>query len=791
MNRSYVKAVSVIICIALGIALLFSACSKKTSRHSTGNFSGVSSPVAQEQSDENRPQPITRTLAQVVAEIEAYEPPGEAMVDPDVFAMLRDELVAQITRLAKSAGTDRLAAAAPTGDSGRVTDLAYDPGSDMLTWSYANVGDYDLSGEVGISDITPIAQNYLANTTDGVGNDEYEAWVDGDDSGEVGISDITPIASNYLNDVKEYRILTSAYPDSGFATLGDPVPYGEQGEFPKAYSVVLPDGASAYMAVEPVGADLAPGERSDVISLIGEPIIASVEPTSGLEFASVMFSASVSGEEPFTYAWDFGGGTDPETSTEESPTVSLGSMGTYDASLTVTNDYGQDTFDFTLSVTKLVNENLVPVAQAWPLVGDAPLTVALVSNGSYNLTGEIVLYEWDFESDGVYDYSQALPYNVEHEYEGGTWRATLRITDENGATAAAVTPEITALAENPNWTFEKLFDWEYGGEPEYITLNIDPDTGLPILTYLKDRKFKMTFKNEDMEWETDYWGLWTGDSVKDVSNAVIYGDSSIFQVVRKDNSQTGDKLLYVLRRFPDGDWDDTVVLESDYSSSTPRPKLALDPEGRIGLIYPCSGGMVKYALFDGVSWNYEPMDFEYTWPWFAGFGYRGDTPCAVRAWDTITVFEKQEDSWNPTIVGIPDPGDTFENTLCSSSGESLYICATELNSQKTWIWQNTDDLWLKDKLYNTGGALLAKPQAIASNENMAAVALYINDFPGYYLVLAYGTNGDWQYELILSGDVRIISNSMVITDDNSIWIAYTADLDADTLYVATRTPIEE
>jgi len=30
----------------------------------------------------------------------------------------------------------------------------------MLSWSYVNAGDCDLSGEVGVSDITPIAEHY-------------------------------------------------------------------------------------------------------------------------------------------------------------------------------------------------------------------------------------------------------------------------------------------------------------------------------------------------------------------------------------------------------------------------------------------------------------------------------------------------------------------------------------------------------------------------------------------------------------------------------------------------------
>ncbi|MCD6118609.1 PKD domain-containing protein, partial [bacterium] len=284
----------------------------------------------------------------VAGEIAGLDAPPD--VDPGLFDALKKAFAAKLA--AKLMASGRLTASAPTGDAGRVTDLAYDPASGDLSWSYVNAGDCDLSGEVGISDITPIAQNYLAITDDGIGDDEYEAWIDGDDSGEVGISDITPIAENYLNDVMEYRIVTSDSLDDGFTPIGDAIPYGDQGSFPKTYSVTLPEGADAYVAVEPVGADLTPGERSNVVSVEGEPTIASVEPTSGLEFTSVTFSASVSGAEPLTYDWDFGGGAYPNTSPAPSPTVTLRYVGGYpDARLTVTNDYGEDTFEFTLTVS--------------------------------------------------------------------------------------------------------------------------------------------------------------------------------------------------------------------------------------------------------------------------------------------------------------------------------------------------------------------------------------------------------------------------------------------------------
>lgn len=102
----------------------------------------------------------------------------------------------------------RRSSKAPTGDSNKVTDLSsqVNDGAVTLSWTEVNKGDYDMSGEVGIPDITPIALNYLATVASGPGNPEYISWVDGDSSGEVGIPDITPIALNYLTTIAGYRV---------------------------------------------------------------------------------------------------------------------------------------------------------------------------------------------------------------------------------------------------------------------------------------------------------------------------------------------------------------------------------------------------------------------------------------------------------------------------------------------------------------------------------------------------------------------------------------------------------
>lgn len=80
------------------------------------------------------------------------------------------------------------------------------------------------------------------------------------------------------------------------------------------------------------------------------PVVDSVDPTSGSEGSSTTFSATTSGGAVETYSWDFGGGATPDNPTGASPTVTLGAVGTYDASLTVANLRGENTFDFELTV---------------------------------------------------------------------------------------------------------------------------------------------------------------------------------------------------------------------------------------------------------------------------------------------------------------------------------------------------------------------------------------------------------------------------------------------------------
>jgi N-acetylneuraminic acid mutarotase len=88
-----------------------------------------------------------------------------------------------------------------------------------------------------------------------------------------------------------------------------------------------------------------------------------------------------------------------------------------------------------------VNEggaNEPPVADAsntGPICGMVPVEVALDPDGSYDPDGTIVLYEWDVETDSIYDYSNTDGAVIYHTFtSAGEYEITLRVTDDGGAT---------------------------------------------------------------------------------------------------------------------------------------------------------------------------------------------------------------------------------------------------------------------------------------------------------------------------------------------------------------------
>jgi sugar lactone lactonase YvrE len=80
------------------------------------------------------------------------------------------------------------------------------------------------------------------------------------------------------------------------------------------------------------------------------PTVTGVSPQVGISGEVIQFEAACGGSIPSEYYWNFGGGVEPNTSEEASPTVILSGAGEYGAVVIVRNQFGETSFPFTLTI---------------------------------------------------------------------------------------------------------------------------------------------------------------------------------------------------------------------------------------------------------------------------------------------------------------------------------------------------------------------------------------------------------------------------------------------------------
>ncbi|WP_245862295.1 PKD domain-containing protein [Georgenia soli] len=169
-----------------------------------------------------------------------------------------------------------------------------------------------------------------------------------------------------------------------------------------------------------------------------EPPVAAFGSTSDGLTVNVDGSASTDDGTIASYAWTFGdGGT--ATGATASHTYAAG--GTYDVTLTVTDDRGASS-----SVTKTVT---VALANAAPTASftAAPdgLSVAVDGSGSSDPDGTIASYAWTFGDGGT-----ATGATASHTYAaGGTYDVTLTVTDDAGATGSTTKQVAVSTTAGP------------------------------------------------------------------------------------------------------------------------------------------------------------------------------------------------------------------------------------------------------------------------------------------------------------------------------------------------------
>ncbi len=120
------------------------------------------------------------------------------------------------------------------------------------------------------------------------------------------------------------------------------------------------------------------------------------------------------------WSWDFMDGT-PSTSTDQNPTVTYDTPGTYPVSLTVSNGVGMDN----ITVNSFIVVEPEPVAEFFFNVDTTHVEFLNNSTGGTNAT-----YLWDF-GDGT----TSMEVSPTHDYpDGGTYVVTLTVTNDCGTT---------------------------------------------------------------------------------------------------------------------------------------------------------------------------------------------------------------------------------------------------------------------------------------------------------------------------------------------------------------------
>jgi|GEM_PF-2174214 len=198
------------------------------------------------------------------------------------------------------------------------------------------------------------------------------------------------------------------------------------------------------------------GNEDGKLYVLGEsaPYIASAGPTEGEEREEVQFSSAVTGTPPLHYYWDFGGAGVPGTSELASPTVTLGAPGTYTVSVRVANFHGEDSLDFTFTVTPLPGEPPV-IRGIAPQSGFSGTEVTFVASVSGDPPFD---YWWDFGGAAEPNTSD-LPAPVVMLGAPGIYTVSLQVVNLYGEDDYSIDFPVYAPL-NGDW-------WMYGREPKH------------------------------------------------------------------------------------------------------------------------------------------------------------------------------------------------------------------------------------------------------------------------------------------------------------------------------------
>jgi PKD repeat protein len=410
--------------------------------------------------------------------------------------------------------------------------------------------------------------------------------------------------------------------------------------------------------------------------------ILSINPLGGVTGAEVTFTANVTGEPPLTYSWNFGGGAAPNDSAEPSPTVTLGGVNTYQASLTVENAQGSASRNFTLTVTEVPGEppEIISVSST---EGDSGTEATF----SAEVTGDGLLeYYWNFGGGASPNQSAASSPTVTLS-RGGTLPAPVR------------TYPATLTITNPYGTAVQDFDlnisawWHLTPKPyDEVWANALTPDGKPTLIARRDGTW----------FYCEYDGTSWNEQVLPLSNyyrELAYNPVTSEPVAVGVTGSMGSQAVVYARRSG-GQWH---LEEIEYAYWVTGTDLAFHHDGTPVVCWCILGEpfVLKVAKRKAGAWAVETVPAEEQDTRFPSMVIDGEDRVAIAySDDGIWMARNSPDGWSFSVVA--DDGFCYSPEVASDSSGALlvvykrnvsvnYYTAVAVETGGNWEEQDIDD----------------------------------------------------------------------------------------------------
>ena len=374
--------------------------------------------------------------------------------------------------------------------------------------------------------------------------------------------------------------------------------------------------------------------------------VAQGTPLTGDAPLDVTFTGSNSFDDNaiISYAWDFGDTT--TSSLADPPVHTYSNPGTYNVSLTVTDDANQtNTATLVVEVTSPTDDPPTAVASASTLSGNAPLDVTFTGSNSFD-DNAIVSYAWDFGDTTT----SSLADPPTHTYANpGTYNVSLTVTDDANQSDTA---NLTITVSDPNQegvvsftlvnanTDQDLYNLTEGqqidvstiqGIPLNIRANTNPDPAGSV--------------------QLNISGALTNTRIENVAPFALYGDAG------------GD---YAGVFFPEGNY---TMNATAYSESGLGGTVLGSLSVQFAVVPESTGNQPPTAVAQGTPLNGEaPLSVTFT-----GSNSFDDSGIVAYAWDfgdgTNSNFA------DPPAHEYPNPG-TYSVSLTVTDAENLSDMAT-------------------------------------------------------------------------------------------------------------------